>query len=283
MKKKVLIITNRFKDSEMKTTTRLRKFLKEKGVECVCASVDRKTKKLDPVLLDNIAFAMILGGDGTIMQFANQLSDADLPILGINMGHLGYLAETDSANAEKILERVLDGDYKIQERMMLSGSVIKNGHAVIKETAVNDVVITRSGRLQVLCFNIYINGKLLKNYNADGVILSTPTGSTAYNLSAGGPIVDPGAEILIFTPISPHTLMNRSLVLKATDNVEIEVLATHEDETEEVMEATFDGKPIAKLSMGDRVAVTRGDRYVKMISLNEISFMEILHRKMKES
>ena len=122
-----------------------------------------------------------------------------------------------------------------------------------------------------------------KNYNADGVILSTPTGSTAYNLSAGGPIVDPGAEILIFTPIAPHTLMNRSLVLKAADNVEIEVLATHEEETEELMEVNFDGKEAMKLSKGDRVGVTRSDRHVKMICLDEVSFMETLHQKMKES
>ena len=281
--KKVLIITNRFKDTDQETTNRIKDFLAKKGVECVCALVDRKVKSLDPALFDGIELALVLGGDGTILQFSNQLSDRDIPILGINMGHLGYLAQTDSANVEEALERVLSGDYHLMERMTLSGHIIKEGQTVAKETALNDVVITRSGRLQVLCFNIYINGKLLKNYNADGVILSTPTGSTAYNLSAGGPIVDPGAEILIFTPIAPHTLMNRSLVLKATDNVEIEVLATHEDETEEVMEVNFDGKIIAKLSMGDRVAVTRGERYVKMISLNEISFMEMLHRKMKES
>ena len=280
---KILLITNRYKDIELYTTKRVLEYLAAKGVECRNILVDRRTGSIDPLLLSETEGAVILGGDGTIMQFAHELSKADIPILGINMGHMGYLAEADGRNAEAALERVLAGEYHILERMMIEGEVKRDGKVIYQQTALNDVVITRSGRLQVLNFNIYINGNLLKNYNADGMILSTPTGSTAYNLSAGGPIADPKAEILIFTPISPHTLMNRSLVLKATDYVEIEILATHEDETEELMEADFDGKEALKLSKGDRVSVTRSDKHVKMICLNEVSFMETLHRKMKES
>ena len=250
--KKILVITNRYKDEELFITDKVCKHLEDAGVEVIRAIVDRKMKTLNEVLLGDVECAIILGGDGTIMQFANQLSQVDIPILGINMGHVGYLAE--------------------------------KGKEVLRNTAVNDVVITRNGRLQVINFNIYVNGNFLKNYNADGVILSTPTGSTAYNLSAGGPIVDPGAEILIITPISPHTLMNRSLVLNATDNVEIEVLPTHEEEEyEEMMEVDFDGKDNGKLVPGDRVGVTGADCHVKMICLNPVSFMETLHRKMKES
>ena len=281
--KKILIITNRFKDVEQKNTEKVCAFLNAKGVKVQRILVDRKVTNLDESLLDETDCAIILGGDGTMMQFANQLSKHDIPMLGINLGHMGYLAEVDCNNVEASLNKVLSGDYTVQERMMINGMIIKDGNTVIKQNAINDVVITRCGKLQVLNFNIYINGKLLKNYNADGVILSTPTGSTAYNLSAGGPIVDPGAEILIVTPIAPHTLMNRSLVLKASDYVEIEILSTHEEETDELMELNFDGKESVKLSAGDRVGVTSASRHVKMIRLNEVSFLEVLHNKMKES
>ena len=281
--KKILIITNRFKDVEQKNTEKVCAFLNAKGVKVQRVLVDRKVTNLDESLLDETDCAIILGGDGTMMQFANQLSKHDIPMLGINLGHMGYLAEVDCNNVEASLNKVISGDYTVQERMMINGMIIKDGNTVIKQNAINDVVITRCGKLQVLNFNIFINGKLLKNYNADGVILSTPTGSTAYNLSAGGPIVDPGAEILIVTPIAPHTLMNRSLVLKASDYVEIEILSTHEEETDELMELNFDGKESVKLSAGDRVGVTSASRHVKMIRLNEVSFLEVLHNKMKES
>ena len=282
--KKVLVITNRYKDEELFITEKVCTHLKNAGAEVIQALVDSKVTTLNDALLGDVDCAVILGGDGTIMQFANQLSLTDIPILGINMGHVGYLAEVDSDHVEEALLRLVNGDYTVQRRMMITGTVKKKGKVVFEETAVNDVVITRNGRMQVINFNVHVNGKFLKKYSADGVILSTPTGSTAYNLSAGGPIVDPGAEILIVTPISPHTLMNRSLILNASDNVEIEVLPTHEEEKyEEQMEVDFDGKENGKLVPGDRVGVTGADSHVKMICLNEVSFMETLHRKMKES
>lgn len=280
---KILVITNRYKDVELRVTERVCKHLENNGVNIIRILVDRTVIKLDPEFTEGVECAVILGGDGTIMQFANQLSECNIPILGVNLGHVGYLADVDSFRVEYALDRLIHGDYKISERMMICGWVEKNGEKVMEGNALNDVVITRNGRLQVIHFNIYINGNLLKNYIADGVILSTPTGSTAYNLSAGGPIVEPGANILIVTPISPHTLMNRSLVLNASDNVEIELLSTHEEEVVEQMEVDFDGKENAVLVAGDRVGVTGADRHVKMISFDEISFMETLHRKMKES
>ena len=283
MKKRILIITNRFKDVDLNITEKICNYLINRDAEVVRILVDRKVKTINDALLSGTECAIVLGGDGTIMQFANLLSSKDIPILGINMGHLGYLAEVDCNHVEDALNRLLNGEYTVLKRMMITGKVIKKGRVVFQDNAINDVVITRNGRLQVLNFNIIINGNLLKNYSADGVILSTPTGSTAYNLSAGGPIVDPAADILIVTPISPHTLMNRSLVLKATDNVEIEMLPTHEEEYSEQMEVDFDGKENGILAPGDRVGVTGADTHVKMICLNEVSFMETLHKKMKES
>ena len=281
--KRILVITNRFKDTDNKTTQRVCDFLASMDVDVTQIGVDRKVSILGAWIPEGVELAIILGGDGTIMQFASELSEHDIPILGINMGHLGYLAEVESSNVELALKKVLDGEYTIQERMMLKGIVHNKKGETVENYALNDVVITRSGKMQIMSFNIYINSNLLKSYSADGMILSTPTGSTAYNLSAGGPIVDPGAELLLFTPICPHTLMNRSIVLKADDNVEIEMLATHEDESDEILEANYDGNVTVRLSAGDRVSVSKADRIVRLVRLGGISFLDTLHRKLKES
>ena len=152
--KKILIITNRYKDLEQRNTEKVCAYLNAKGVKVVRTLVDRKVMSLDESLFDEIDCAIILGGDGTMIQFANQLSAHDIPMLGINLGHMGYLAEVDSSNVEPALNKVLSGDFTVQERMMLNGMMTKDGNLVYKQNALNDVVITRSGRLQVLTFNI---------------------------------------------------------------------------------------------------------------------------------
>ena len=145
--KKILVITNRYKDEELFITEKVCKHLEDAGVEVIRAIVDRKMKTLNEVLLGDVECAIVLGGDGTIMQFANQLSQVDIPILGINMGHVGYLAEVDSDHVEEALSRLVSGNFKVQRRMMITGTVKKKGKEVLRNTAVNDVVITRNGRL----------------------------------------------------------------------------------------------------------------------------------------
>ena len=150
-----------------------------------------------------------------------------------------------------------------------------------EEWALNDVVVSRSGSLQIIRYNIYVNGQLLNSYNADGMIVTTPTGSTGYNLSAGGPLVDPGAELILMTPICPHSLNQRSIVLSSKDVIEIEIPQGKDGENQTV-EVNFDGSKVVKMEAGDRIRVCKSPKTIEFIRLNKVSFLEVLHKKMGE-
>ena len=165
--------------------------------------------------------------------------------------------------------------------LMLDGQLFRGETCMDTSYALNDIVITRSGSMQIIHFHIYVNGQFLNEYNADGVILSTPTGSTGYNMSAGGPIVEPGAKLLVITPICPHTLNTRSVVLSGEDEVVVEMAAWKKDVLFRA-EVNFDGGHAAMLRMGDRIRVARSQRTVKIVKISQVSFLEALHKKMSE-
>ena len=194
-----------------------------------------------------------------------------------------YLAEVEVASLEEALERLLRGDYTVEERMMLSGSVRRGDGS--RETAqldaLNDVTVTRCGPMQVVPLRIWVNGQLLAGYGADGIVIATPTGSTGYNLSAGGPIVEPEAGLILLTPICPHTLNTRSVVLCDRDEVEVEIGRKPSGDVQEV-EVSFDGALLTRLRSGDRVRVKKSERTTSIIRLSEPAFLERLHRKMSE-
>ena len=178
--------------------------------------------------------------DGTLLKAAGDLMEQEIPLLGVNLGTLGYLAEVEIGNIETALDKLLRDEYTREARMMLSGGVFREGRNVVHDFALNDIVISRCGSLQILHFHIYVNGRFLNGYGADGMIVATPTGSTGYNMSAGGPIVEPGASLLLLTPICPHTLNTRSIVLAPDDEVVIEIPEGRENCVQKV-EASFDG------------------------------------------
>ena len=184
---------------------------------------------------------------------------------------------------EEALERLLRGDYTVEERMMLSGSIRRGDGS--RETAqldaLNDVTVTRCGPMQVVPLRIWVNGQLLAGYGADGIVIATPTGSTGYNLSAGGPIVEPEAGLILLTPICPHTLNTRSVVLCDRDEVEVEIGRKPSGDIQEV-EVSFDGTFLTRLRSGDRVRVRKSERTTSIIRLSEPAFLERLHRKMSE-
>ncbi len=165
--------------------------------------------------------------------------------------------------------------------MMLSGGVFREGKCVVRDYALNDIVISRRGSLQVLHFHIYVNGRFLNGYVADGMIVATPTGSTGYNMSAGGPIVEPGASLLLLTPICPHTLNTRSIVLSPEDEVVIEIPEGRENCVQTV-EASFDGSHRVILNTGDKIIIQKASKTTEILKLNTESFLEILHKKMSE-
>lgn len=228
---------------------------------------------------EDIDAVLVLGGDGTVIQAARDLARRDVPFLGINVGTLGYLTEVEASEYGLALDTLIRGEYYLEKRMMLCGEVFTEEGKTYAGKALNDIVISRQGVLRVVNFQIFVNGRYLNSYNADGMIISTPTGSTGYNLSAGGPIVEPGAEMLLITPICPHTLNARSIVLSGHDQVEIVIGPGRKMEKDRAV-ATFDGDTEIGLVSGERVKIRRSIHATKLIKLNDQSFLEVLSRKL---
>ena len=276
--KHFIIITNREKDPELEVTKRVESFLMQRGCTCSIYSEERSSGQWIQKPAERKASGiLVLGGDGTLLKAAEGASCTGIPVLGINLGTMGYLAEVERSNLEQALAKLVEGDYAVEERMMLSGQVLRQGELLEDTCALNDITITRNGHLQMLFFQIFVNGRLLKEYHADGIILATPTGSTGYNMSAGGPIVEP----ILLTPICPHTLQTRSVILRAEDEIAIRVKERGGREKQD-MEVCFDGSKNLSLRPGDEVRISRSPRVTPIIKLSEASFLEVLHRKLSE-
>lgn len=269
------IVTNDGKDREGLVTKRVQNVLKEHGKTYTLCQKDEQKNIRKETVPQEIDCAIVIGGDGTLIEVARVLK-RDVPILGINMGTLGYLTEVEVANVEEAMKQIVEGNFMIEDRMMLKG-IFDDGSCDI---SLNDIVVSRKGELRVIHFDLYVNGSLLNSYEADGVIVSTPTGSTAYNLSAGGPIVEPTASMIVITPICSHALNTSSIVLSADDEIVIEIGEGRNGKNEEVY-ITFDGADVVELKTRDRLTVCKSDTITKLMKLSKVSFLEILRRKMK--
>lgn len=296
--KKILLITNKKKDHEGAYTERISLHLAAHGVESICvsdtasvaiaadgSSLEAALPKEDvfgnALIRNDIDCALVLGGDGTLLKAARDMMEYGIPLLGVNLGTLGYLAEVEIGSIEKALGKLLYGEYIREERMMLDGTVYHKDSTEVHDFALNDIVIARCGALQMLKFEIYVNGRFLNGYSADGIIVATPTGSTGYNMSAGGPIVEPGASLIMLTPICPHTLNTRSIILSSEDEVIIDIPEGREG-SEQTVEANFDGTNNVPLRTGDRIVIKKADKTTGILRLNTESFLEILHKKMAD-
>ena len=224
---------------------------------------------------------LTLGGDGTVIRAAQNIFGKNIPIIGINRGHLGYLCDLDEESVYEGIDALMAGDFSIEERMMVTGHLIDLEGKVGKDIqALNDIVVCSSAGLQVMQVTVYVNGQYLYAYNCDGIIFSTPTGSTAYNLSANGPIVNPQTNLILLTPINPHTLNARSIVLDPYDELVLEIGNRREDMTEEA-EVSFDGNHKRLLRPGEKLVVHRAKETTKMIHLKDISFLDRIRRKLQ--
>lgn len=282
---KFYIITNNLKDPGLATTRFVRDYLEERGKTCLFeehpdhpspGSYKYTNASLIP---EDVDCVLAVGGDGTLLQAARDLVEREIPLLGINQGTLGYLAEIDRNGIEPALNQLICDSYVLEERMMLEGTAWHQGKSLMRDLALNDIVIGRNGRLRIIDFNIYVNGAFLNSYCADGIIISTPTGSTGYSLSAGGPIVSPEASLLLLTPIAPHTLNTRSIVLPEDGEVTVEI-AQGRPSSVEGAEATFDGDTSVKLGCGDKIVIRKAKKKAKLVKINDISFLQILRKKM---
>lgn len=284
--KSFYLVVNWAKDQAAQTAKQIQTYLEKKGACCYVGNPfngqeHRAVGYTDPQQVpEGVEGVLTLGGDGTLIQAARDLALLKLPILGVNLGTLGYLAQISVQDGRESLERTLDllidGEYQLEERMMLDGCVWRGNQIHYQNLALNEIVITGKDVLKVMKFRIYVNGEFLSCYTADGIIAATPTGSTAYNLSAGGPIVSPAAKMTIVTPICAHSLNDRSIVLPAEDRITIAI--EHEADRRPV--AVFDGDGVEELALGDSVDICRSNTTTTMIRLKHTSFLENLRNKM---
>ena len=280
-----LIITNKEKDVDFLVTKRIVDYIEKAGKTVTLSNVSSIAVDADSVIIPEMAdCAIVLGGDGTLIQAANDLMACNTPILGVNLGTLGFLAEIEPTNVEEALDRLFCDDYRIEKRIMMEGTVqtdSEHGEALPagRGFALNDVVIARKGFSRIISLGIYVNEELVDNFLGDGVIISTPTGSTAYNLSAGGPIIFPQADVMVITPICPHSLTPRSVVVSAQDTIKIVVGRSKKSQEAEAI-GTFDGNMVIDLGTDDAVEIRKAKYDTQLIKLNRTSIYEILRSKL---
>ena len=274
--KHFFIITNRMRDRDLSVTERIRLYINEHGGEAVMAEStgDKNIRYTDfSKAPDNIDAVISVGGDGTLIAAARDMADLDLPILGVNQGNLGYLTDTDAKTLEDSLCRLIKGDFDIEYRMMLCGQVYdKEGELKGESRALNDVVLHTSESLKVVNYLVSVNGSFLGKFPSDGIVVSTPTGSTAYSLSAGGPILEPTAQMMVITPICPHMLNTRSMVLDSANHLELRA----EDNGIKVY---FDGGLPLELETGDRVEIRKSSHVTRIIRTHPGNFYKVLRDK----
>lgn len=270
------IITNKLKDPDFAVTNEIRHYIESSGKKCYVSEKDGEGHIIPGTVPDDARCGLVLGGDGTLIRAVRDLGENALPLLGINLGTLGYLTDVELKDFRPALDRLFEGEPDIEERMMLEGS-FRGSRA---DVAMNDIVLAREGKVRIVSFNIYVNGTLLNTYHADGVILSTPTGSTGYNLSAGGPVVEPTAKMIVVTPICSHALNTSSVVLSADDTIEVEICEGRYGRQEQVS-LCFDGAEQTTLVTGEKVCIRKAEQTARLIKLSRESFMITMRRKMK--
>jgi len=227
------------------------------------------------IMKKEINIGITLGGDGTLLNTAREIAAAGVPICGINLGHLGFLTEVELPDLTTALEKLIHGEYQVEDRVMLDAMIMRQGVILPISSALNDVVISKSGVSRMIKLKLYVDNESTANYAADGLIIATATGSTGYSLSAGGPIVNPKLKVMILTPICPHTLDAKSLVIGEDEEVKISMVANHEDAV-----LTIDGQSMYSLLSDDIVLVKRAPFRAKFIKFSGRSYYETLRSKL---
>ena len=221
---------------------------------------------------------MVLGGDGTIIQAARELAATGVPILGVNLGTVGFLAEVELAYIYKAIDAVMAGKYKLEKRFMLKGSVIKDAKIVYEANALNDIVVARGNLVRAISTTVYIDGNPMSSLHGDGIIVTTPTGSTGYNLSAGGTIILPDAEVFGIHPICPHSLNSRGVITSSAAKIDIDVEWNKRSEPDEAI-VSFDGNKGIRLMPGDKVQIMKSELTVPFLRINDFNFFESYRKK----
>lgn len=275
------MVGNAAKASCAGAVRRAAKLIQATGRKVLCDDATAQLAGLNlPTLPDvtaltkQVDLVLVFGGDGTMLRVAREIAGSRTPILGINIGGLGFLTAVSSAEIEHALALIWQGQFKYESRFLLEGEA-DCGKRRFKTTALNDLVISRGSTSRLIDLDVAVDGEPLSRYRCDGLILSSPTGSTAYSLAAGGALVHPMAKVMALTPISPHTLSNRSLILPITAKVEIRVVNPHPATV-----LSVDGDLLCELDRGDTIWIRQSRRTVRLMHLAGSSFYEALRRKL---
>ncbi len=274
---KIAIVPNIKKDEKLKITKELAGFLD--GRAKLYMNKEYENSGISASFQDNIYddadLIIVLGGDGTILRAASHAIKRDIPIMGVNLGRIGFMTEIEADKLESAINRLLEGDYSIEERMMMSVETIKkNGDSSIY-CAMNDAVISKPNS-QMIALDLYRKGEKVNAYLADGLVVATPTGSTGYSLSAGGPVADPTMEMFIATPICAHSLSSRATILTADNNIEVKFIKGGSNEAV----VTIDGQDREKLECGESIFIRKYDKKVKLVRMEKKSFYDVLTSKL---
>lgn len=275
------LIVNYKKEKTRETACRIINWLNSKKLK-VCIE-GNKGKEIGmeelncptEIFLKNVDLIISLGGDGTLLRAARLAAAKDIPVFGVNLGGLGFLTQVGIDSLEKSLEKLYKGRYFLDERMMLNCTVKRREEEIKKFTALNDVVIGKGAFARIICLATYVNNDYVITYSADGLVVSTSTGSTAYSLSAGGPIVNPNINSIILTPICPHTLSARPLIVGENDQVKVKL-----ESNEEKVMVTIDGQEGFVLKPKDEVIIKKSNHKARLITFKEKSFYAILREKL---
>lgn len=233
---------------------------------------------MEQEIAESCSAIVVLGGDGTLLSVARRWPFWGVPLMGVNLGHLGFLTEVEEQGVPEALRMILKGEFRLQERMMLKATVMRNNLRVTESFALNDCVVTKGAFARMIRLEVHIGKSYLETFPADGVIISTPTGSTAYSLSAGGPIVDPSMQLMLLTPICPHMLQARPVVISPREKIRIHLHSVHED-----MVLTLDGQEGIRLYPQDEVLIERADIVTRLVKIAPRSFYDVLRHKLTET
>jgi len=277
---KVGVIANSSKESAVEYTCRLCEWLLKKGLEVFLEDEIAEKAGITPGinredLASIVDIIVVFGGDGTLLVASRSLKGLDVPIIGINLGGFGFLTVVNLNEMFSAMELILKGKYKTSKRMMLDAIFQGEGERRIEKSVLNDVVINRGDLGRMIHLKTFVDDKYLATFKADGLIISTPTGSTAYSLSAGGPIVFPGLNSIIINPICPHTLTNRPIMLPPDVTIKVILWMKEESAT-----AIFDGQVSYIMKSGDAIEVKKSNDYINLVDSPHRDYQEILRTKL---
>lgn len=282
--RRIGIIPNMIKDQGLLMTKKVIEWFEDNNFEIIVTpEIAQELKRVDLAILEKELFKtsdciVVLGGDGTLLGVAQKAAVEEVPIIGVNLGRLGFLTDIEKETALQSFEKLVTKDYYIENRMMLTIEIISEGDQPQTFIALNDISVTRDSYSRMLDYSIHINGQYADVYPADGVIVATPTGSTAYSLSAGGPIVDPQANIMLITPICPHTIYSRSIIVSERDIIDIVIPELQGGS----VGVSIDGKKVYSIKEKDVIRVSKSNFTSKLLKISDHSFYDILRNKIVE-